>query len=216
MLSEEFKFTNLYDHYKETIKYLKDDLKKRDKLTLYSLILIIFYFLIEFKSSDSVSLVNKYLEKKIGLELNINYDLLTTAILLLLFRYTLKYFQINLNIEKQYNYIHKLEDDLNNLANSQLITREGFSYLEDYPLLSALIHRLYNFFLPLGLIVVMIIKLIQTFQNFSLLNILIISLIILCTFLYLLFTYKDLRWVNCINCMVKKLFVLIHLYKEDN
>lgn len=219
MLNDEFIFTNLYDHYKDTIKYLKSDLSKRDSFTLYSLIFLIIYFFVEFKTTDSISLANTWLDKKIGLSININYDLLSTGVLLLLFIYILRYFQMNLNIEKQYNYIHKLENDLNTIANRQLITREGFSYLQDYPLLPALIHRLYNFFLPIGLILFMSFKIVKTCFHITsflcILNIFIGVLIILCAFLYLLFTFREVPWVNSINSIVKKLFVHLHLYKED-
>ncbi|GEM_PF-677365 len=220
MLSNEFIFSQVYDHYKESVMYLKNDLVKRDKVTLLSLILLVIYFLIEFKTIDSVFLANKWVEKNLNLSLNINYNLLTTAILLLLLWSTMKYFQLCLNIEKQYNYIHEVEAELNKLADKDIITREGYSYLNDYPLLSALIHRLYNFFIPILLIFSMIFKVFKILYNFngisSFLNIFIVSLIILCTFLYMLFTYRDINYVSKINYYIKKLFVLIHLYKEDN
>lgn len=220
MLSDEFIFSQVYDHYKETVLYLKNDLLKRDKLTLLSLILLVVYFLIEFKTTDSIFLANKWIEKNLNLSLNINYNLLTTGILVLLLWSTMKYFQLCLNIEKQYKYIHEIEYKLNELANKNLITRESYSYLSDYPLLLALIHRLYNFLIPILLIMLMLFKIFKISYNFegisSILNILIVFLIILCTFLYMIFTYRDISYVNKLNYYIKKLFVLIHLYKEDN
>lgn len=132
---------------------------------------------------------------------------------------TIKYFQMCLNIEKQYEYIHKLEAKINTIANEKLITREGFSYLQEYPLLSALIHRMYTLFLPIGLILSMLSKFYTICKNginlIDSLNIIIVFLIMFCTFLYLLFTYREVRFVKITNVYVKKLFVLIHLYKED-
>lgn len=64
----------------------------------------------------------------------INYNLLVTAMLLSVLLITMKYFQLCLNIEKQYSYIHNIEDKLNSISEERLITREDYSYLKEYPL----------------------------------------------------------------------------------
>ncbi|WP_222433411.1 TIR domain-containing protein [Rummeliibacillus suwonensis] len=219
IIENELKFSTLYDHYKETISYLKSDLIKRDRVTLYIFLLLISYFLVELKPLDSVLLANKWVEKKVGFELNINYNILITALLLLLLNFAIKYFQICMNIERQYKYIHTLENSLNTFSGSKLITREGYSYLEEYPLLSALIHRIYYFLLPIGIIFAMGIKVFSILKNgldfVSIINVLLSLLIILCTILYLLFVYRDIGNVKLLNENVKKLFVYIKLYKEE-
>lgn len=219
-MDKEFVFSQLYDHYKESVMYLKNDLMKRDKVTMLSLFIVIVYFLVEFKTTDSLFLANKWIENNLSFSFNINYSILSTAILLLLLWYIIKYFQLCVNIDKQYNYIHQVESKLNALINEDIITREGYSYLNDYPLLSALIHRLYNFFFPLLLINSMVYKGAKIVYNFkgliSILNVFIVGLIILCTFLYLLFIYRDINWIRAINSYTKKIFILIHLYQEDN
>lgn len=215
----EIQYNTLYDHYKDSITYLKKDLVKRDKLTLNVFASIILYFLVEIKPSHSVSLANSLAKDKIGIPLGINYSLLSTAILLFLLWSVIRYFQMCLNIEKQYNYIHNLESKINNLLGDELITREGHSYLEDYPLLSALIHRIYNFFLPIGITVSMVIKIIiipvHDFSILYIVNIILQLMIILCSFLYLLFIYRDVPFAKKLNSNVKYIFIKVHLYKED-
>ncbi len=238
MIEPKDKFSTLYDHYKDTIFYLKKDIEKRDKTTSYLFFILILYSLTEFQQIDSSSVFNDLCKKYLGISLNVNYFLITTIILFLILICTIKYFQICMNIEKQYKYIHKIESTLNNMCDENIITREGYSYLKDYPLFSAFLHRIYNFFLPLSLIILMCVKLyyiwglirhsieISSKENFicillkdsiiiSFINLIILLAIILTTILYLLFFYRDKSWVNSINNKFKKIFVLLHLYKED-
>lgn len=215
----ELKYTMIYDHYKDSIDYLKKDLVKRDKLTISVFISFIIYFLIEVKPLHSVNIANTWAKDKLGVSLGINYSLLSTTILLFLLWYIIRYFQMCLNIEKQYDYIHKLENKINKMIEKDFITREGHSYLSEYPLLSALIHRIYNFFLPIGIAISFVIKIIfipsHDFSALYIVNIIIQLMIILCIFLYLLFTYRDIEFVKKLNDIVKSFFIKIHLYKED-
>ncbi|HII4514162.1 hypothetical protein [Clostridium perfringens] len=124
-----------------------------------------------------------------------------------------------LYVEKQYNYIHELEGKINAIASQDIVVREGYNYLNDYPLLSAFIHRVYNFFLPIFIIVSMVIKIyFLTKETMSLIiyfNIFLGICIILITFLYILFVYREIKFVSDINNLVKKIFVLIHLYEDE-
>ena len=219
VLNEEIKYSTLYDHYKETISYLKSDLAKRDKLTWILLTLLIIYFLVEFKTVESINVANFIVKDKLGDSILINYNLLVTAMLLSILLITMRYFQLCLNIEKQYSYIHNVEDKLNAISEEKLITREGYSYLKEYPLLSALIHRIYGVFLPLGIIVSMIIKISMLVKKalsvVTIFNIIIGSSIIIITFLYILFNFRNVKFINQINKIVKKLFILLHLYEEE-
>lgn len=219
IIKDELKYSTIYDHYKETVAYLKKDLEKRDKITLYILVLFSIYFIVEFKPSDSVMVANTFIKNKAGFLLNLNYDILSTLVLVLILGTIIKYFQMCLNIEKQYDYIHNLEDKLNALSDEKLITREGYSYLKEYPLLSALIHRIYTFFLPLLIIVAMIIKTYMIIKTglsiLTVINITIGFLIILCTILYWLFIYRANKFIECINNKFKSLFVILHLYNKN-
>lgn len=219
IISDELKYTTLYDHYKETIAFLKKDLAKRDKITWILLGLLVIYFLVELKPIDSVTVANTLFKDKTGFSLMINYNILITAMLLLILIATIKYFQMCLYIENQYSYIHNLEEKINAILDEKLITREGYYYLKEYPLLSALIHRIYMFFIPIGIIIAMIIKIYILFNNrlsiIIVFNIVIGMTTILVTFLYLLFVYRNINFIMFINKWVKKVFILLHLYEKD-
>ncbi|ABS41760.1 TIR domain-containing protein [Clostridium botulinum] len=219
IINDELKYSTLYDHYKETISYLKTDLTKRDKITWILLGLLVLYFLVEFKPIDSINVANKLIKSKTGSSIIVNYDILVTGMLLLILFSTMKYFQMCLYIERQYNYIYDLENKLNAISDEKLITREGYSYLQEYPLLSALIHRIYNLFLPLSIIISMFIKVHRLFKSqISITIIFNIAIGIGCisiVCLYLLFAYRHVKFIKFINECVKKLFVLLHLYEKN-
>lgn len=123
IIVKELNYSTLYDHYKETVSYLKSDLEKRDRLTLLVFIFFIIHFIAEIKPTHSVTLANSWVKDKFGVTLGLNYSLISTVILLLLLWNLIKYFQMCLNIEKQYNYIHKIEDKLNCLSGEEQIGR---------------------------------------------------------------------------------------------
>lgn len=75
IISNELKYSTLYDHYKESVAYLKNDLVKRDKITVGLLLLFAVYFVIEISPRDSVVLANKYITLQLGINLNINYKI---------------------------------------------------------------------------------------------------------------------------------------------
>lgn len=219
ILNYEVKYTTLYDHYKETIAYLKGDLAKRDKLTWILFALLIIYFLVEFKTVESIGIANFIVKDKFGDSILINYNLLVTAMLLSILLITMRYFQLCLNIEKQYSYIHNIEEKLNAISQEMLITREGYSYLREYPLLSALIHRIYVVFLPVAIIISMAIKISmlvkKTVSIVMIFNIIIGSGITTITFLYILFSFRNVKYISKVNKIIKKVFILLHLYEEE-
>lgn len=46
-------------------------------------------------------------------------------------------------------------------------------------------------------------------------NLILVISIILISFLYLIYVYRDVRYIEIINTKIKPIFVFFHLYKED-
>jgi hypothetical protein len=57
-------------------------------------------------------------------------------------------------VERQYSYIHKVEEKLNKELGEKVITREGEDYLYKYPLFSNWMGLLYTIVFPLLLLVI--------------------------------------------------------------
>ena len=106
-----------------------------------------------------MGVVNDYVNKATGIKLGKSADFISTLLWLLLLGFTTKYYQVVLEIERQYEYLHSLEDKLNGYyPETKVFTREGKSYLSKYPLFSNWVWLLYTVFFPSLIIFSVIIK----------------------------------------------------------
>jgi len=77
----------------------------------------------------------------------------------------LRYFQINVLINRQYDYLHFLEDELCKKTSEQnFIKREGREYLKNYSVLSDWAHIIYTWVFPILLIFIALTKIILELQ----------------------------------------------------
>ena len=146
---EEVKFSNLCSHYKDTFDIHLASIKQRDTM-FYGLLIILSVFTLQLSSTEVVvSVVNDYVSKTVGVKLGNSADFVSTLLWFLLLGFTTRYFQIVLEIERQYGYLHTLEEKLNSFyPESKVFTREGKSYLSKYPLFSNWVWFLYTMFFP--------------------------------------------------------------------
>ena len=146
---EEEKFNNLCSHYKDTFDIHRASIKQRDTL-FYGLLVILAVFTLQLSSTEKVvSIVNEYVNKSTGVKLDKNVDFISTLLWLFMLGFTTRYYQVVLEIERQYSYLHTLEEKLNNFyPESKIFTREGESYLSKYPLFSNWVWLLYTLFFP--------------------------------------------------------------------
>jgi len=197
-----------YDHYKDSFSYLRLYLKQRDKYFFYSVLILFLLFLNSILPNDFEILSKSIIEKKIGLNEFSNFRLIDSILLFSVLSIAIKYFQINLLIERQYKYIHHIEKRLSHKLDDFNIFREGKAYLNQYPFFSSIIHRIYTIGFPVLLILLIVIKwretliLTKNYEIFSFFsfNTLISSIIIVLTLFYLIWIhFKDFK-----NCRKKK------------
>ncbi len=146
---EEEKFNNLCSHYKDSFDIHSSTIKRRDTL-FYGLLVILAVFTLQLSSTDTVaSIVVEYVAKVSGVKIGNNIDFISTLMWLVLLGFSTRYFQVVLEIERQYDYLHSLEKQLNGYySESSAFTREGKSYLSKYPLFSNWVWLLYTLFFP--------------------------------------------------------------------
>ena len=146
---EEAKFNNLCSHYKDSFDIHRATIKQRDTL-FYGLLVILAVFTLQMSSDDAVaSIVNEYVDKVSGVKIGNNIEFISTLMWLLLLGFSTRYFQVVLEIERQYDYLHSIEKQLNNhYPDSSAFTREGKSYLSKYLLFSKWVWLLYTFIFP--------------------------------------------------------------------
>jgi len=88
------------------------------------------------------------LNNYIGSNISLNKDVLSTILWFALLSFVIRYFQVNVFINRQYNYLHELEEKFTKLFGEEVITREGKHYLSEYPYFSNWVDILYTWIFP--------------------------------------------------------------------
>lgn len=156
-MTNEKKIELYYDHYKDTFNNLKGYIQRRNYFTILLLLLIATLSFQITNPEKSLEITNILIKKNVG-NITIDFDYITSILLFTVLWIVIMYFQLNFLIEKHYNYIHEIETKLTENLKPFNILREGVNYLDHYPWLSFVVHRIYTILFPLVLILVVITK----------------------------------------------------------
>lgn len=165
-MTDEKKIEILYDHYKDTFVNQKDYLQKRNYYTLISIALIA---LLSFQMSnpDQSSVIsNEVIRRNIG-DIKIDFGYINSVLTFALLWIVLMYYQINFQIERMYKYLHSIEEKLTLELKPFEISREGKTYIDHYPILSKVVHRIYSIGFPVTLVCVSIFKWVTEMKQFT-------------------------------------------------
>lgn len=174
-MDENKKIELLCDHYKDTFTHIKDALKLRDKLFAVMLFLVTLFLFQLYSPKSFGDSISSLISAQLSVQNKIDLAFLSTLIWFILLVISIRYYQTVVFIERQYDYIHSLEDTISVYFDKKAFTREGSSYLSNYPKFSKWTFFLYTIFYPLCLLFVVTVKLINELtlvQSFSLLQIL--------------------------------------------
>jgi len=151
MPNNEIKYVDLYyDHYKDTFEQIKGYIKRRNNCTIIILCLVIL-FLFQVDSPNLVNsiilaVVNKYIGNVI-----VEFEYIKPILYLTLLWVLATYYRTTLTIERQYSYIHGVEDSLSEAMKPFRIEREGKNYLKDDSFFLKLINTFYKITLPVSI-----------------------------------------------------------------
>ena len=183
----------LYDHYKDTFLIQKSNEKTRNKLFVLLCIFILLLMLMVIYPNNIYDNIQELFLNKFGINIKFEIEVIEMFIWFIILYLTIRYYQINANIEKNYNYIHELENILNNKYKLQ-ISREGKNYLNQYPLFLTLSYSFYKYVFPIIFILCLIVKNIYNFKNRTSLSLLLTVFITICLLIinisYIIFNYK--------------------------
>lgn len=155
---ENEKLQLLHDHYKETFALIHDREQQRDRLFLvviglYGLLALAILFSISFNT------VLKNVEvagTKVDLS-TLPAGAILGALWAFTFTITLRYCQVSIVVERQYSYLHSIEEHVSaELGGDGIYEREGRAYLENYPAFSTWAWISYAYTFPLILTLVTI------------------------------------------------------------
>jgi len=130
---QEEKLSLLHDHYQETFAWIQDYLKLRDRLFAYVLVIITLMLFQMHSPAESGGAISELITKKLELKTPIDVAFLSSVLWFALLSLVVRYYQTVVHIERQYDYIHKIEAQLSPEYDGKAFTREGKSYLKNYP-----------------------------------------------------------------------------------
>jgi hypothetical protein len=156
--SDDTKLEVLHDHYKDTFAYQREYIKNRDRLFLVILFLLILMLFQIFAPAEAGGVISEVISDQLKLSKTLNISFLGSVIWWFLLGAIVRYFQTVIQIERQYIYIHRLEDQLSSLYTGGMFTRESKSYLVNYPVFLNWAWSTYSIVFPFLLIVITIAK----------------------------------------------------------
>jgi len=161
------KLNILAEHYYHTFDFLQTHLKKRDKLFSGVMLVLAVMLFIIYTPNETSNLINQILKEKFKLTTSVNFLYIQSIIWFILLSLSIKYFQSVVFIERQYKYLHDLEDTLNKEFENGEFTREGKYYLNNYPKLLDWASFLYSIIFPIVLAIVTSTKIYAEFTHYG-------------------------------------------------
>lgn len=142
----------LHDHYKESFSYIRERERQRDRLFL---ILIGLFALLFFETQYPRGFGGALGPVAVsGAEVDLGalpLPALLSASWALTLAIVLRYCQVAINVERQYSYLHALEEKISReLGDEEVYRREGKAYAQDYPLFSDWAWVSYVFLFPVA------------------------------------------------------------------
>ena len=139
----------LYRHYRSTVERHQQDIRSRDRHLLMALFVILVVLTQLVFPDNSESLLSGLLSRFLSFPTDTKFQGAETGIQVILSLVTVRYFQTCIRVERQYPYLHDLEEQLCQETESKFYTAEGKSYLEQYPHYLNALHLVYNGIIPL-------------------------------------------------------------------
>lgn len=163
-LNQETKIGVLNDHYKDTNIKIEKIIKNRDRSFLFILILLGVMAFQLFSPQQSDTVLTQVVQNKLNVDASLSINFIGSLIWFGLLAVAIRYFQSVINLEKQYGYVHDLEKEIAKDFGGKAFSREGKSYLKDYPLFSDWLHIIYWVIFPLLLLVGVTAKIISEWR----------------------------------------------------
>ena len=162
---DEKKLEIYYDHYKDTFQQQVRYIENRNRYFFISLGLVGLLFILITDPTTVNNAANGFAQKNVSEKFVFDFGYVNHFILFGLLCVLILYFQVNLTIEKHYEYLWKLENDLTNELQPLSITREGKFYLKVKPMYIKVVSKIYKFFYPISIICAVAFKLYLVIQG---------------------------------------------------
>lgn len=170
----------LYEHYKETFSLSKEAQSRRNKSFLVLCILEAFSFLVLIRPEKAFELILDGINKELDMTLQVSNTILQTLLWLFIAYVMIRYIQDMLYVERQYDYLSKLEKEIAKNIEVNIFSREGESYLYNYPMVLNFIDLFYKMLMPTFFMVINVVRIYKEWKIVKGITIALISDTILC------------------------------------
>ena len=143
------KLRMLTDHYRDTFEIIRKNLRKRDRLFIGVFILLILMLFQLYTPKDAATVLSQFIKNQLSIDATIDLLFIHSIIWFALLATTIRYCQAVILAERLYDYIHQLENLVSVEFDGKAFTREGKSYLKNYPAFLNLTSVLYTILFPL-------------------------------------------------------------------
>lgn len=152
----------LYDHYRETFSLSKAAQERRNKSFIYLCILEALAFFIVIDPENMFKAMKSY-EKLAGI-VCLGHDIIQTLLWIMIAYILIRYVQDMIYVERQYNYLDKMEKRLSDKIEENIFRREGENYLKEYPKVLNLIDLFYKMLMPVLFLIINIFHIVMEWQ----------------------------------------------------
>jgi hypothetical protein len=155
-------------HYKDSYDVHLATIKQRD-LLFYALLAITAFFSLQITSLELANTtLTELISNSSGVKISKDSRLLSSLVWFLLLGASTRYFQLVLQIEREYRYLHSMEEYLGKYyPGTTMFSREGAAYLQRYPMFSNWVWFLYTIAFPSLLLAAITIRIKAQIQSTS-------------------------------------------------
>ena len=133
----------LYKLYSDTFTLHQENIRNRNKCFLELCIFISILFFYSYDSELTIAFVNAFINKYTNANISFQFYIIQSLIWVITLYLTMRYYQLNIAIERRYPQLDSLEKQLSENGNLDF-GREGKDYAAEYPLFLNLIDFFYK------------------------------------------------------------------------
>ena len=141
--STDARLTILHEHYCDTFKHVREYWRLRNRLMAYTIVVLTLMFLQITAPDKAAQTIQDVAKLKLGIGITVDPRFIGTLLWIVLAVLVVPYFQYAILIDRQYKYLHHLEDKFKDFMGKKVITREGSAYLTGRPCFQHVVKHLY-------------------------------------------------------------------------
>lgn len=174
MMSEDTKAQLLAEHYRDSVAEIMAHVRFRDRLFALLLVLGTVVLFQLFAPGLAAKIITEFVRSRLAVASAPDVSFVGGAIWFTFLAVLIRYFQTVIHVERQYTYVHSLEDLLSAEYGGKAFTREGKTYLSRYPAFCEFASWIYVWLFPAIVVLVAVEKVIHDLSAASRVDVLLV------------------------------------------